>query len=304
MISKEMKGKRHPVLIALVVIGAVALFLGGVMTLVLKFTAQPSALSFGHKIGVIPIEGTILDSEPVLTQLIQFKNDKQIKAIILRINSPGGGVAPSQEIYREIRRTKKTKKIIASMGSLAASGGYYIAAASDKIVANPGTLTGSIGVIMDFIHVEELMEKLGLGMEVLKSGEFKDIGYPHRKLTERDRALIMEVMAEIQGQFVDAVAQGRNLPREKVLEVADGRVFSGTQAKELGLVDVLGNFRDAVELAKEMTDIEREVTLVYPKKAHKRFWEFFLEDTSRVLLKVLKTALGPRMEYRWPGLTD
>ena len=301
MTSKEMTGKRHPLLIVIVVIGVVALFLGGVMALVLKFTGQPSSLSFGTKIGVIPIEGTILDSEPVLTQLIQFKKEKQIKAIILRINSPGGGVAPSQEIYREIIRTKKTKKIIASMGSLAASGGYYIASAADKIVANPGTLTGSIGVIMEFVHVEELMKKLGVGMEVLKSGEFKDIGSPHRKLTERDKALIKNLMSEIQEQFVDAVAQGRNLAREKVQKVADGRVLSGEQAKELGLVDVLGNFRDAVELAKGMTGIEGEVTLVYPKKTHARLWDMFLENTSRAFLKALKKTLGPRIEYRWPG---
>jgi len=298
-----MTGKRHPLLIVIVVIGVVALFLGGVMALVLKFTGQPSSLSFGTKIGVIPIEGTILDSEPVLTQLIQFKKEKQIKAIILRINSPGGGVAPSQEIYREIIRTKKTKKIIASMGSLAASGGYYIASAADRIVANPGTLTGSIGVIMEFVHAEELMEKLGLGMEVLKSGEFKDIGSPHRKLTDRDKALIKDLMSEIQEQFVDAVAQGRNLAREKVQKVADGRVLSGEQAKELGLVDVLGNFRDAVELAKGMTGIEGEVTLVYPKKTRARLWDMFLENTTRAFLKALKKTLGPRIEYRWPGLS-
>lgn len=298
-----MSGKKHPILIVLLILGLVALFLGGVMALVMRFTGQSAGLSFGNKIGVIPVEGAILDSDPVLSQLIEFRKEKQIKAIILRINSPGGGVAPSQEIYREIRRTSKTKKVIASMGSLAASGGYYIASASDKIVANPGTLTGSIGVIMEFVHVEELLQKLGLGMEVMKSGEFKDIGSPHRKLTEREKALIEALIAEIQNQFVGAVAEGRNISREKVQEIADGRILSGQQAKEYGLVDVLGNFRDAVELAKEMCGIEGEVTLVYPKKPRARLWDVFLEDASRAFGRAIREALGTQMEYRWQGFS-
>lgn len=299
-----MSGKRHPLLTVIVVIGLIALFLGGLMALVLRFSGRPSSLSFGSKIGIIPIEGTILNSGTILTQLIKFQKEKQIKAIVLRINSPGGGVAPSQEIYREVMRTKKTKKVIVSMGSVAASGGYYISAAADKIVANPGTLTGSIGVIMEFIHMEEFMDKLGLGLEVLKTGEFKDIGSPHRKLTDRDKALMKTLLSEIQQQFVDAVAQGRDIARERVQEVADGRVLSGAQAKELGLVDVLGNFRDAVELAKDMTGIEGEVTLVYPKKTHSRLWDLFLEDTSKAVQRAVKGFLNTRIEYRWPGFSQ
>lgn len=303
MTPKEMSGKRHPLLTVVVVIGILAVFLGGIMLLVLRLSGKPSNLSFGSKIGIIPIEGAILSSGPVLTRLIEFKKEKQIKAIILRINSPGGGVAPSQEIYREIMRTKKTKKVIVSMGSVAASGGYYISAAADKIVASPGTLTGSIGVIMEFIHIEEFLDKLGLGMEVLKTGEFKDIGSPHRKLTDRDKALIKTLMSEIQTQFVDAVAQGRHLARERVQAVADGRVLSGAQAKKLGLVDVLGNFRDAVELAKEMTGMEGEVTLVYPKKTRSRLWDLFLEGTSKAFQGAVKGILDTRIEYRWPGFS-
>lgn len=299
-----MAGKKHPVLTVLIILGILALFLGGIMAAVIRFSGQSLGLSFGDKIGVIPIEGAIQHSEPVLTQLIEFKKQKQIKAIILRIDSPGGGVAPSQEIFREIRRTARTKKVIASMGSLAASGGYYIAAAADKIVASPGTLTGSIGVIMEFVQVKELLEKIGLGMEVLKSGEFKDIGSPHRKLTDRDKDLLKDLIAHIQDQFVDAVAQGRNMAREKVLEIADGRILSGEQAKELGLVDALGNFRDAVDLAKKMTGIEGEVTLVYPKKVRPSFWDLIMEDASRAFQQAVGNFLDTRMEYRWRGFSS
>ncbi|MBW1721142.1 MAG: signal peptide peptidase SppA [Deltaproteobacteria bacterium] len=292
-----MAEKRHPVLIALLILGFVTLFLGGVMILVMRFSGPPAALSFGPKIGVIPIQGAILDPEPVLTQLIEFRKEKQIKAIILRINSPGGGVAPSQEIYREVRRTRKTKKVIASMGSMAASGGYYVASAADKIVANPGTLTGSIGVIMEFLNVKELLEKFGVGMEVIKSGEFKDIGSPHRKLTEREKALLQGLIAEIQEQFVTAVAEGRGISKKKIREIADGRVLSGEKAKALGLVDALGNFRDAVELAKRECGIKGEVSLVYPRKPRKKLWEVFLEDTSKLVEQAIRNAFSSRIEF-------
>ncbi|MEE9611404.1 MAG: signal peptide peptidase SppA, partial [Desulfatiglandales bacterium] len=241
-----MPKQKHPILTVLIILGGVVVFLGLVMTLIHTFFTPFLSLSFGHKIGVIPIEGPITDSEPIVNQLVNFKKDKGIKAIILRINSPGGGVGPSQEIYREVRKTIKTKKVIGSMGGVAASGGYYIAAATNKIVANPGTITGSIGVIMEFIQFEDLLKKIGINLEVIKSGEFKDIGSPHRQMSKREKKLIEGLISDIQAQFVDAVAQGRHLSVEKVQEIADGRILSGAKAKELGLVDVLGNFRDAV----------------------------------------------------------
>jgi protease-4 len=298
-----MPGKRHPILIVLVILGTIVLLLGVVMAVVLRLGGPSSSLVSRDKIGVIPIEGAILDPEPVLSQLVTFKKEDKIKAIILRINSPGGGVGPSQEIYREVRKTIKTKKVIVSMGSLAASGGYYVASAADKIVANPGTLTGSIGVLMEFIQLEDLLNKVGLGLVVLKSGEYKDIGSPHRKMSERDKALLKNLISEIQDQFVSAVAQGRNLDRKKVEDIADGRILSGAHAKELGLVDVLGNFQDAVDVAKGMTGIEGEVTLVYPKKARSRLWDFILEDAVETVYRAVKNVLGTRMEYRWNGLS-
>ena len=178
-----MSGKKHPILIVVIILGITVLFLGGVMALILNLFGPSSRLSFGDKIGVIPLEGPIMDSGPILSQLVTFRKDEDIKAIILRIDSPGGGVGPSQEIYREVRRTIETKKVIASLGSLAASGGYYVASAANKIVANPGTITGSIGVIMEFLRLENLLKKIGVSLEVLKSGEFKDMGSPHREMS-------------------------------------------------------------------------------------------------------------------------
>ena len=274
--------KKSPILIVLLILGGVALFLlAGVTVVGHFFGTSGSPLSFGAKIGVIPIEGTLEDSHHILSQIVQFREDNSIRAILLRINSPGGRVAPAQEIYREIRRTTQRKRVIVSMGDVAASGGYYVAAAADRIVANPGTILGSIGVIMEFLQVQELLKKAGVGLEVLKSGEFKDIGSPHREMTPRERALMMEMLHDIQDQFVQAVAQGRKIPREEIERIADGRVFSGKRGKELGLVDQLGNFQDAVTLAKRMTGIQGDVTLVYPEKPSIGLLELLAETTAR-----------------------
>ncbi|MFC1863788.1 signal peptide peptidase SppA, partial [Thermodesulfobacteriota bacterium] len=250
--------------------------------------------------GVIPIIGPIEDSSPVLSQIVEFRQDKRIRAIILRIDSPGGGVGASQEIYREIRKTIQTKKVITSMGGMAASGGYYIASAGTKIVANPGTVTGSIGVIMQFYQVQELAKKIGIQMEVIKSGEFKDVGSPFREVNEKDRELINDFILEIQEQFISAVARGRNLPVEKVKEIADGRILTGAKAKDLGLVDTLGNFEDAVDLAKEVAGIKGDVDLVYPKRSSEfNLLEFFLQGTAKVVYKNIMDAFETRIEYRW-----
>ncbi|MDY7038129.1 MAG: signal peptide peptidase SppA [Thermodesulfobacteriota bacterium] len=300
-----MSEKKHPILSVLIILGVIILFLGAVMTIILSFFGPSSNLSFGDKIGIIPIEGRIRDSEPIVSQLIKFKKDNRIKAIILRINSPGGGVAPSQEIYREVRKTIKTKKVIASMGNLAASGGYYIAAATNKIVANPGTLTGSIGVIMEFIQLQDFFKKVGVGLEVIASGEFKDIGSPHRKMTEQERDLLKGLISDIQEQFVNAVVRGRDLSLEKVHEIADGRIFSGARAKELGLVDLLGNFQDAVDLAKKMTGIKGDVVLVYPEKAGLGVWDFIFQNASKAFHRAFINIneVKTNIEYRWNGIS-
>ncbi|PKN65344.1 MAG: signal peptide peptidase SppA [Deltaproteobacteria bacterium HGW-Deltaproteobacteria-15] len=297
-----MARKKHPILLVIGILCAVVLVLVIVMSVVLSLTGPSKGLSFGNRIGVISIEGMIVNPEPFLKQLVEFKKDGRIKAIILRINSPGGAVGPSQEIYREVRKTIKTKKVIASMSTLAASGGYYIAAAADKIVANPGTISGSIGVIMEFVQVEDLLGKLGIGLEVVKSGEFKDIGSPHRKMSSRDREIVEGLTQEVRNQFVEAVATGRNLPVEAVREIADGRILTGARCKELGLVDSLGNFMDAVDLAKEMVGIEGEVTLVHAKKkAKSMLWELFFDEGAESLYQAIRNFLQTKVEYRWDG---
>jgi protease IV len=296
-----MAEKKHPILIVLAILLGVGLFLGTVLVIVLKVISPASTLSFSDRIGVIPIEGAILDSQTITEQLLEFKKDKGISAVILRINSPGGGVGPTQEIYREVQRTGETKQIIASLGAVAASGGYYIATATQKIVANPGTITGSIGVLMEFVRFEELLDKIGVTLEVIQSGEFKDIGSPHRELTAREKEIIRTLIDDIQKQFVNAVASGRNLSLEKTREIADGRIFSGARAKELGLVDDLGNFQDAVEIAKKIAGIEGDVTLVYPKKSKLELWDLILGRAAGSVVRLIQN-MKTTFEYRWSGL--
>jgi len=297
-----MARNKSSIFTVLLILGGVALLLlAGVTAIGHFFGSSGNPLSFGGKIGVIPIQGTLDDSHRILSQIVQFREDNSIRAIVLRVNSPGGRVAPAQEIYREIQRTTRKKRVIVSMGDVAASGGYYVAAAADRIVANPGTILGSIGVIMEFLQVQELLKKAGVSLEVLKSGEFKDIGSPHREMTPRERALMMEMLHDIQAQFIQAVAQGRKIPQEEVERIADGRVFSGKRGKELGLVDQLGNFQDAVTLAKRMTGIQGDVTLVYPEKPSIGLLELLAQTAARGVVHALQEFLGPRMAYRWEG---
>ncbi len=293
--------KDRPITLVLLILGVAILFFGTVMAIVLSFSHLTPSLSFANKIGVIPINGVIKDADTIIEQLIRFRRDKGIKAIILRIDSPGGGVGPSQEIYSETRRTTQEKKVIASLGSLSASGAYYIAAGADKIVANPGTLTGSIGVLMEFITIEELLKKIGIEMQVIKSGEFKDIGALNRKMTDREREMLRRLLEDIRNQFVTAVAKGRDMPREKVLEIADGRIFSGREAKKIGLVDSLGNFRDAVDLAKTMANIKGEVKLVYPERKRRSIlWDLLFKDLIDSIINRIDRHYG-LLQYRWNG---
>jgi protease-4 len=299
----RMAGKKHPILTVLIILVCIALVLGTAVVFVLKMVGPSSSLSFRDKIGVIPIEGAITHSERITSELVRFTKDDGIKAIILRIDSPGGAVGPTQEIYREVLKTTETKKVVASMGGVAASGGYYIAAAADQIVANPATITGSICVLMEFVQVEDLLSKIGISFEVLKSGEYKDTGSPHRKLTEREKKLLETLIADIQRQFVEAVSEGRGLAIEKVQEIADGRILTGSQALEVGLVDALGNFQDAVELTKKIVGIKGEATLVYSKKSKMELLDLFFESAVRSFIKLFQ-GMKTQVEYRWSGILD
>ena len=296
-----MAKRKHPILTVIIILAIAIVILGGMMTLILSFFGNNSKISFGEKIGVILVQGTITDAGTILMELDRFRRNRGIKAIILRIDSPGGGVGPSQEIYREVLRTRKEKKVIASLGSVAASGGYYVAASADKIMANGGTITGSIGVLMEFVRLQDLLKKIGVTLEVLKSGEFKDMGSPHREMSERERMLIQHLLSDIQDQFVRAVADGRGLSIEMVEKIADGRIFSGAEAMKLGLVDELGNFQDAVNLAKDLSGITGEPILVYPKRSRPGLWDILFRSASESFIKMMEQRLNTKVLYEWDG---
>jgi protease-4 len=273
-----MTTKKHPILKGLIGLG-VALFLFFFLAgLFSSFLGKESNLSLGEKIGVVPITGIITDSLEVLEQLQEFKKNTKIKAIVIRIDSPGGGVGPSQEIYEEIKKVRKEKKVVASIGSLGASGGYYIACACDTIVANSGAITGSIGVIVEYANFAELLGKIGLKGVVLKSGKYKDSMSPIREMTEEEKSIIQAVVDDIHRQFLSAVVTSRHLNKDQEESIADARIFTGSQAKNLGLVDELGNFSDAVNIAAKMGGIKGEPELIYPKKK-KSFFDYFVGES-------------------------
>ena len=222
--------------------------------------------SIGQKVAVIDIRGIITRSDAIIKLIHTYRDDPSIKAIVIRIDSPGGSVAPVQEIYSELEKIEKP--IVASMGGSAASGGYYIACAADTIVANPGTLTGSIGVIMQFTRMKGLYDKVGLEHQVIKSGEFKDTGSPFRALTEQERAVLQTTVDDVYNQFVDTIfaARGDKLTRAEVVELADGRIFSGKQALESKLLDRLGNLPDAIKIAGELAGIEGKPKVIRKEK--------------------------------------
>lgn len=248
----------------------VIVFLVWVMTPDFQLLASP------NRIGVIEVRGVIDNVQESVKALKEFRQDVNVKAILVRIESPGGGIGPSQELYREIRRTIEEKPVVASMGGIAASGGYYIAAAANRIVANPGTITGSIGVISYFPNLRELFEKIGFSAVIIKSGRYKDTGNPGREMTQEEKALLQTTMDQAHSQFIRDVAKGRNLPEEKVREIADGRILMGEAAQQLGLVDELGNFEDGVKASAKLGKIEGEPDLLYAKKKKRSLLDFIL----------------------------
>jgi protease IV len=220
----------------------------------------------GENIGVVEIEGVISGSKELMEDIIKFKEDPTIKGVILSINSPGGGVGPTQEIFREVVKLKEKKKVYVSMGTSCASGGYYIAAAAEKLYANPSTITGSIGVIMQLMIVEDVLKKIGLQSNTIKAGEFKDTGSPFRAMTPAERTYMEGVVLSIYEQFLKDIAAGRKMNLEVVRKLAEGRIYTGTQAKDLGLVDGIGNFYDTVDALKTALNIKGKPVLVYTEK--------------------------------------
>ncbi len=269
----------------------------------------------GDKIAIISIEGAIVGgrgglglfgsesgADDIAKQIKRAGEDPSVKAIILRINSPGGSAAASQELHEEVCKARENGKVVVtSMSDVATSGGYYVACASDKIVANPGTITGSIGAIFSQLQYSELLEKYGIRANVIKSGKYKDIGSPLRNMTEKEREILQEMIDDIYFQFVRAVAEGRQMNEREVLELADGRILTGRQAKEMGLVDELGNFQDAVDLAAEMAGIEGKPRVVeYGRKApFESLFGVFARELGHGIAETFLEAGKPRVDLGW-----
>src|SRR3989338_78832 len=220
---------------------------------------------FERALGILEIDGTMWVSDEWVKQIEEFRKSKRIKGVVVRINSPGGTVAASQEIYSSLKRLSKTKPVVASMGSVAASGGFYVALGADKILADPGTITGSIGVRMEHVNLGDLLKLAKIQYETIKSGQLKDLGSISRPLTPEERTLLEELMVEVHQQFKEAIVESRQLKKEEIEKFADGRVFTGAKAKALGLVDELGDFAQAIQVAAKLAGISGEPELVYPR---------------------------------------
>lgn len=258
------------------------------------FLAQP------NRVGVVEVAGLIEDSDDTLKAIKEFREDSNVRAILLRVNSPGGGVGASQEICQEVRRTVAEKPVVASLGGVAASGGYYVASAASLIVANPATLTGSIGVIVAFPNLRELFDKIGYDTVTIKAGKFKDVGNPGREMTPEERAYMQSTIDEAHRQFIRDIAQGRKLSEEKVREVADGRIIMGEAAKEYSLVDQLGNFEDAVRAATQLGNIEGKPELVYAKKHKETLLDYLLGTRATGQLNTLLSGSWNFLRYQLP----
>ncbi|SNZ11349.1 signal peptide peptidase SppA [Hydrogenobacter hydrogenophilus] len=255
----------------------VLILLVGVMAL----TNLISRLPVGDRIAVIKVDGVIVDPEPLIKKIEKAKEDKSVKALVLRVDSPGGSVGASQEIYRALERFKESKKpIVVSMGNVAASGGYYISVPADYIYANPGTITGSIGVIIQHIDYKELLNRIGVSATAIKTGKFKDTLSPFRKLTEEEKEYLESTIEDAYQQFISAILKYRSgkISEEKLKSIADGRIMTGLMAQKVGLVDGIGNIEDAIDMAKKLSHAEKARV-------------FYMEDRKGFLRRFLGASL-------------
>jgi protease-4 len=252
----------------------------------------------GGTIAIVEMKEEIISSENIVRQFKKFREDRSVKAIVFRIETPGGGVSASQEIYEEVKRTRDSgKPVIVSMGSIAASGGYYVACGASRIVANPGTLTGSIGVISQFLHFNQLMDKVGIASTTIKSGKFKDVGSPFRLPTDEEKKYFQEMINDVYAQFLSVVEKERKLSHEKAKALADGRVFSGARAYEVGLVDTLGTYEDAMSIAAAAANITGTPRIVKEKKKE-RFADYVFGSLASGLREVKQEVLSrPILQY-------
>lgn len=292
--------RKHPVifgLLLLLIVGIVAfLFVYGVTSL--RGVDEP--FSSKGKVGVVVIRGLISDSRDVTDLLGKYEKDDHVRVVVIRIDSPGGGVVPAQEIYDKVLNLKKKKKVVISMGSVAASGGYYIACAGDRIIANPGTITGSIGVIIQFSQIEELLEKIGLKPTVIKSGKYKDVGSPVREMTEDEKELIQGVVDDIYDQFLDAVSASRNISKEEIKTIADGKIYTGRQALHLGLIDELGNMEYTIKVAAKLGGIEGKPRVIYPEEKKKSLLRYLTKEMISLISEDLENS-NTGIDYLFRG---
>jgi protease-4 len=288
---------------------AFVLVAGGMFILfvVSLFFAGPeddSAGTSGERVAVVELNETIMPpiDRDIIRQFKKYRENSSVKAIVFRVESPGGGVSASQEIYEEVRKTRDSgKPVVVSMGSVAASGGYYVSCGASKIVANPGTLTGSIGVIFQFLHFNQLMGKLGIDASTFKTGKYKDIGSPYRKTTEDEKKFFDQLLGDVYDQFVNVVVKERKMDRKSVLRYADGRVFTGRQALEYGFVDTLGTMEDAINIAAKMGHISGKPKVVKERKV-KTWIERMMGDAVSNLAGLKDELLRqPIIQYKFTG---
>jgi len=296
--------KRSDLVIGIIIVGSFLVFSLLMIFAFVGMSNDGSTLltGMGKKVAIIDLHGVINNSADIIRQLKNYTKDSSVPVIVMHIDSPGGGVVPSQEIYEEIKKAKeKGKKIVASIGNVGASGGYYVACAADTIVANPGTLTGSIGVLFEFPVAEELFKKIGLKFEVVKSGEFKDVGSYNRRMTEGERKLLQSVIDDTYDQFVGVLVEGRGLPKEDVLKIADGSIFTGRQAKKLGLVDELGDLEDAIKIAGEMAGIKGPPRTIKERARKITLFDLLSQKIEDLTNLNESQKLMPKLQYIFKG---
>jgi len=277
---------------------------GLVLTVVLGLR-DSQGFGLGGRIAVLDIDGVISDDEDLLEQIRKFRDDASVKGFLVRINSPGGVVGPSQSIFEELKKLRDEEElpVIAAIGGVGASGGYYIALGADSIFALPGSITGSIGVIMEYPDASELMDKVGVQMQVVKSAEHKDVGSPFRPITPGDRQILNELVSDVYQQFVETVATERNLSRDIVASVADGRILSGRQALTHGLIDRLGNSNDALAAVGRMAGLGNEPRVIYPPRQKFGMLDLLMDQGTGGILSRLVRPLeqaGPRIKFVMP----
>ncbi|MCP4684312.1 MAG: signal peptide peptidase SppA [bacterium] len=295
--------RKRDVVIAVVIIGSFAVVSIFFLILMVGMFSGDGDLQFvglGGSVAVVEMFGVMdeYSGRPVIRQLDRWEDNRSIKAVVIHVESPGGGVSISQELHDAILRIREEKPVVVAMGAVAASGGYYIACAADRVIANPGTLTGSIGTVMSFHTYKDLMEKLGIGMETIKSGELKDVGTYAREMTKREELMLRSVIMDGYEQFVEVVAEGRDMEKEEVYPLADGSIFTGLQAYNLGLVDTLGGLRDAIELAADLAELEGEPNVVRPRRRDQTsIFDLLGGFMGRFERQVQGTEVGPSLMY-------